>query len=49
VNRYSWPTRHDAQTAIFDFIERWYNNLRLHSTLGYVTPAEFELQMQTAS
>lgn len=49
VNRYSWPTRHDAQTAIFDFIERWYNNQRLHSTLGYVTPAEFELLTQAVS
>ncbi|MBC7596745.1 MAG: transposase [Kineosporiaceae bacterium] len=49
VNRYSWPTRHDAQAAIFDFIERWYNNRRLHSTLGYVTPAEFELLMQAVS
>lgn len=49
VNRYAWPTRHDAQTAIFDFIERWYNNLRLHSTLGYVSPAEFEQLTQAVS
>lgn len=49
VNRYSWPTRHDAQTAIFDFIERWYNNQRLHSTLGYRTPVEFEQLTRHAS
>lgn len=49
VNRYSWPTRLDAQHAIFDFIERWYNNERLHSTLGYMSPAEYELQLLTAS
>ncbi len=33
INRYRWPTHPDAQHAIFDFIERWYNNERLHSTL----------------
>jgi putative transposase len=49
VNRYSWPTRHDAQTAIFDFIERWYNNHRLHSTLGYLPPAEYEQLTQAVS
>ncbi len=27
INRYRWPTRPDAQHAIFDFIERWYNKL----------------------
>ncbi len=32
--RYRWLARPDAQHAIFDFIERWYNNERLHSTLG---------------
>ena len=43
VNRCSWPTRYDAQTAIVDFIEVWYNNQRIHSTLGYRSPSEFEL------
>jgi putative transposase len=42
LNRYSWPTRHDAQLTLFDYIERWYNVRRRHSTLGYLTPAEFE-------
>ncbi len=49
INRYSWPTRPDAQHAIFDFIERWYNNERLHSTLGYLSPAEYEQQLLTAA
>jgi transposase InsO family protein len=48
VNRYSWPTRHDAQVAIFEYIEVWYNTQRLHSTLGYKTPAEFEEALLTA-
>ncbi len=28
INRYRWPTRPNAQHAIFDFIERWYNSER---------------------
>lgn len=37
-----FATRAEARTAIFDFIEVWYNRQRLHSTLGYLSPAEFE-------
>jgi putative transposase len=33
-----------ARTAIFEYIEVWYNRQRLHSTLGYLSPAEFEQQ-----
>jgi transposase InsO family protein len=32
-----------ARTTIFEYIEVWYNRQRLHSTLGYLSPAEFEL------
>ncbi len=42
-------TRPDAHYAIFDFVERWYNNERLHSTLGYLSPAEYEQQLLTAA
>ncbi len=42
-------TRPDAQHAIFDFVERWYNKERLHSTLGYLSPAEYEQQLLTAA
>ncbi len=38
-----------AQHAIFDFIERWYTNERLRSTLGYLSPAECEQQLLTAA
>jgi putative transposase len=31
-----------AKTAIFEYIEVWYNRQRLHSSLGYLSPAEFE-------
>jgi len=33
-----WPTRQSARTAIFAFIESWYNRVRLHSTLNYSSP-----------
>jgi transposase InsO family protein len=35
-----WPSRAAARTAIFDFIEGWYNLHRLHSSLGHRGPAE---------
>ena len=38
-------TREEARAAIFDFIEIWYNRERIHSTLGYVTPEQFELRI----
>ncbi|MFG2417152.1 IS3 family transposase, partial [Streptomyces goshikiensis] len=31
-----------ARTAIFEWIESWYNLHRLHSSLGYRSPAEYE-------
>ncbi|WAZ26663.1 integrase core domain-containing protein [Streptomyces cinnabarinus] len=37
-----WPSRAAARTAILDFIEGWYNLHRLHSSLGYRSPAEYE-------
>jgi putative transposase len=40
--RRSWPTRAAAQYAIFEFIEVFYNRQRLHSSLGYLSPAEYE-------
>ena len=41
---YQFATRAEAQLAIFEYIEVWYNNHRLHSSLDYMTPAEFEHQ-----
>jgi putative transposase len=38
-----FPTQALARTTIFEYIEVWYNRQRLHSTLGYLSPAEFEL------
>ena len=41
-SRRPWPRREDARRAIFEYIEAWYNRRRRHSTLGYVSPAEYE-------
>ena len=44
IYRQSWPTRAAARTAIFGYIEGWYNPRRRHSTLAYLSPIEFERQ-----
>lgn len=38
-----FATREQAKTQVFDYIEVYYNRQRLHSTLGYLSPEEFEL------
>jgi transposase InsO family protein len=40
-----WPTRAAARRAIVEYIA-WYNGTRLHSTLGYRSPAEFEASIR---
>jgi transposase InsO family protein len=40
--RKEWDTRQELKTAIFHYIEVFYNRQRRHSTLGYVSPAEYE-------
>jgi transposase InsO family protein len=42
IHRRRWNTREEARAAIFKYLETWYNIQRLHSTLGYRSPAEFE-------
>ncbi len=42
THRRSWPTRRELQTAVFAWIEGWYNRRRLHSTLGYLSPLDYE-------
>jgi putative transposase len=42
LNRRSWPSRREARSAIFEYIEGWYNTRRLHSTLGYLSPDNYE-------
>jgi len=42
VYRQSWPDRAQATLAIFDYVETFYNRKRLHSSLNYDSPAQFE-------
>jgi hypothetical protein len=42
VSRSHYATREEARADIFDYIERFYNPKRRHSTLGQVSPIEFE-------
>lgn len=37
-----FKTKEEARTAIFEYIEVFYNRKRLHSTLGYLSPVDFE-------
>ena len=37
-----YATRQDARDDVIDYIEMFYNSRRLHSSLGYVSPNDFE-------
>jgi putative transposase len=45
LRRRSFATRQEARTAVFDYIEAFYNPIRLHSTLGYLSPIDYESKM----
>jgi putative transposase len=42
VHRRSWPTRRELTGEVFEYIEAFYNRTRRHSTLGYLSPADYE-------
>jgi putative transposase len=42
VARKIYRTRDHARADVFDYVERYYNPTRRHSTIGYVSPMEFE-------
>jgi len=42
TNWNNYETREEAKRRIFDYIEIFYNRVRLHSTIGYLSPVEFE-------
>ncbi|PUE89152.1 IS3 family transposase, partial [Xanthomonas hortorum] len=46
--RKTYRTRNHAKADVFDYIERFYNPTRRHSTLGYLSPMDFERQAQVA-
>ena len=45
VYRRDFRTRAEATTAIFDYIESFYNRVRLHSALGYQSPLDYEANL----
>jgi transposase InsO family protein len=45
--RRRFATREEARRHIFEFIELWYNRQRLHSSLGYLSPTEFEHRLSS--
>ena len=49
LHRAVWPTRQHARSAIFRYIEGFYNRRRRHSALGFRSPAEFEADPQAAT
>jgi putative transposase len=46
--RKAYQTRNEARADVFDYIERFYNAIRRHSTIGYVSPVEFERKVGLA-
>ncbi len=44
-----FATRAEARSAIFEYIEVWYNRRRMHSSLDYQTPTEYELKHLNAA
>jgi putative transposase len=42
IHRRSWPTKRELGSAVFEYIEAFYNRERRHSTLGMLSPAEYE-------
>jgi ubiquinone/menaquinone biosynthesis C-methylase UbiE len=46
VARTHWPTRQEARAAVFEWITVFYNRQRRHSSIGYLSPVEFETSTQ---
>jgi putative transposase len=47
LDRRRWRTRMELANAIFDYLEIWHNRRRRHSSLGMLTPIEFETRNTT--
>jgi transposase InsO family protein len=46
VHQVHFRTRTEARAAVFEYVEVFYNRQRLHSALGYRTPAEARASME---
>jgi putative transposase len=40
----SWPSKAELRTEVFEYIEVFFNRRRRHSTVGYLSPEQFENQ-----
>jgi transposase InsO family protein len=45
TNRYRFTSKEQLNTCLVEYI-RWYNTKRIHSTLGYKTPLEMQLELE---
>ena len=48
IQRKTYRTRNEATANVFDYVERSSNSIRRHSTIGYVSPVEFERKVGIA-
>jgi putative transposase len=48
IGKKVYRNRDEARADVFDYIERFYNPVRRHSTIGYLSPVEFERQVGLA-
>jgi putative transposase len=46
IDHEDFQTKAQAAAAIGDYLDAFYNVTRMHSTIGYVSPIEFELKSQ---
>ncbi|NJL17980.1 MAG: transposase [Nitrospira sp.] len=47
--QHDFHSHHEAARAIGEYIDGWYNPVRRHSTLGYVSPMQYERQLRQAA
>jgi putative transposase len=49
LDRQVWSTRLELATALFEYLELFHNRQRRHSSLGMLTPMEFEARREAAA
>jgi putative transposase len=49
IYRRKFSTEKELRSAVFEYIEIWYNRKRMHSSLGYLSPVEYELAINPAA
>ena len=48
MDRKVYRTRDNAKADVFNYIERFYNRIRRHSTIDYISPVQFEQRIELA-